>query len=149
MLWRDWISIHPMLRFNFNDSDYSKRVAKDFNTSYVTVQRLDYCWWTNCKAISIRPMLRFNATESADILKRIEIFQYILCYGSTAIEGFKFGFVFKFQYILCYGSTFTKFFLQINTTKFQYILCYGSTEENNPIISFVKKFQYILCYGST
>ena len=53
------ISIHLMLRFN-NLSKSSTGIRKDFNTSYVTVQR-----------------------REPDFIKKYEIFQYILCYGST------------------------------------------------------------------
>ena len=55
----------------------------DFNTSYVMVQR----------------KINLNGKDW------LRIFQYILCYGSTAfgaIQGFT---SLLFQYILCYGST--------------------------------------------
>ena len=57
---QNYISIHPMLRFNFNKTLF-KLVIEDFNTSYVTVQR------------KIRI---YNLGGNRK-------FQYILCYGST------------------------------------------------------------------
>ena len=54
--------------------------------------------------ISIHPMLRFNENKISGI-PLPNLFQYILCYGSTFISFF-FKFVLEgFQYILCYGST--------------------------------------------
>ena len=54
-----------------------------------------------------------------------------------------------FQYILCYGSTGSLYWKPRRERKFQYILCYGSTSSSFIIIKIIKKFQYILCYGST
>ena len=99
----------------------------DFNTSYVTVQRFP-------EEINCRPQLKF---------------QYILCYGSTAICGYAARLAYIFQYILCYGSTaFLRGGYDANSG-FQYILCYGSTCIYHPKILNVEIFQYILCYGST
>ena len=36
-----------------------------------------------------------------------------------------------FQYILCYGSTFEILLFAYSVNKFQYILCYGSTESKS------------------
>ena len=38
-------------------------------------------------------------------VKRLLLFQYILCYGSTLRKRLPFFIVKPFQYILCYGST--------------------------------------------
>ena len=43
-------------------------------------------------------------------------------------EDMDFTFEDLFQYILCYGSTFTRIDLALDVFKFQYILCYGSTQ---------------------
>ena len=54
-----------------------------------------------------------------------------------------------FQYILCYGST--PLYPRVSWAKqvFQYILCYGSTRKVRANLDKDKAFQYILCYGST
>ena len=49
-------------------------------------------------------MLRFNGMESAGD-ETDTAFQYILCYGSTAVQSAKSAHGRIFQYILCYGST--------------------------------------------
>ena len=54
------ISIHLMLRFNFNNAVHIPNINK----------------------ISIHLMLRFNAKEEKPVILLLE-FQYILCYGST------------------------------------------------------------------
>ena len=118
----------------------------NFNTSYVTVQRL-----------------------MSGIEQQVNEFQYILCYGSTTFPLWKLSGN-KFQYILCYGSTgkiatWRRSHLDFNTSyvtvqrvthcnslpicQFQYILCYGSTYVAVVCIRCRTWFQYILCYGST
>ena len=49
-------------------------------------------------------MLRFN-TEGILRLLSHQVFQYILCYGSTDVQFFFYSRISQFQYILCYGST--------------------------------------------
>ena len=96
-------------------------------------------------------MLRFNnALETK--YRVLNVFQYILCYGSTGSLYWKPRRERKFQYILCYGSTVnlpskSPLILKISIhpmlrfnsgqnvptqlpTAFQYILCYGSTISN-------------------
>ena len=120
--------------------------------------------------ISIHPMLRFNnALETK--YRVLNVFQYILCYGSTGSLYWKPRRERKFQYILCYGSTSSSFIIIKIIKKFQYILCYGSTvnlPSKSPLILKISihpmlrfnsgqnvptqlptAFQYILCYGST
>ena len=76
-------------------SDTIVSVLIDFNTSYVTVQLIDY----------------------PDIFIKNE-FQYILCYGSTGhIQEDKCKFII-FQYILCYGSTFWLLELELSYRNF-------------------------------
>ncbi len=78
---RNDISIHLMLWFNAHPSEIITYV-KDFNTSYVVVQR-----WILQRAliyfiISIHLMLWFN-TIVPFALSCFASFQYILCCGST------------------------------------------------------------------
>ena len=75
-----------------------------FNTSYVTVQLSDENGYPFYPKISIHLMLRFNSKKNTSV-NIISKFQYILCYGSTAIAGSNEQFLRVFQYILCYGST--------------------------------------------
>ena len=97
------ISIHPMLRFNVSGKKYIKG-ARYFNTSYVTVQ-LSFCIYIlYFFQISIHPMLRFNLILSFFSLLK-DLFQYILCYGSTVLFSPNPQNQNQFQYILCYGST--------------------------------------------
>ena len=49
-------------------------------------------------------MLWFNY-ENGEYLSDLTKFQYILCYGSTALTSLRSINFLKFQYILCYGST--------------------------------------------
>ena len=102
------ISIHPMLRFNF----------------------ICLCQKYAGNYISIHPMLRFNAKEEKPVFLLIE-FQYILCYGSTAVDRALIVKSTKFQYILCYGSTFFLVVRVGTRLSFQYILCYGSTDNHH------------------
>ena len=57
--------------------------------------------------ISIHLMLWFN-TSVFPVFGALGGFQYILCYGSTALETTNRVLNISFQYILCYGSTRTK-----------------------------------------
>ena len=100
----NFISIHPMLRFNPSYSQFLAFAGE----------------------ISIHPMLRFNGNTlvSSD---SVSTFQYILCYGSTNSVALFGLFILKFQYILCYGSTIVNLNDFKQCPEFQYILCYGST----------------------
>ena len=55
-------------------------------------------------------MLRFNFAKRLQA-SGFDIFQYILCYGSTVLEIAKYSAKGKFQYILCYGSTIIRKFI--------------------------------------
>ena len=74
-----------------------------FNTSYVSVQ--EYL----CLSVSDKNM-----------------FQYILCVGSSFARKFQTSPNLKFQYILCVGSSIIKGEIMIKQKLFQYILCVGS-----------------------
>ena len=76
------ISIHPMLRFNYDSKNsYCTSYAISihpmlrFNVTSTLV-------FKNLSKISIHPMLRFNRYNLNFLEQRIK-FQYILCYGST------------------------------------------------------------------
>ena len=77
-----------------------------------------------------------------------ELFQYILCYGSTAFMAF-WLFIrknFNTSYVMVQPSK-KKYPISINV--FQYILCCGSTVSSSIIWEILFRFQYILCCGST
>ena len=100
----EWISIHPMLRFNPKKESvclvckefqyilcYGSTIYLvifllqyiDFNTSYVTVQRVQFLlivlfvFYFNTSYVTVQHYA-FNPNN-----KVAEVFQYILCYGST------------------------------------------------------------------
>ena len=125
--WLNKISIHPMLRFNFQGKKHTFPKIKRFQYilcygSTFWTQR----WKCYYDLISIHPMLRFNAERMTRFMPYIK-FQYILCYGSTLRENSKLNSHIRFQYILCYGSTLFCFLVLFGYETFQYILCYGST----------------------
>ena len=115
-------------------------------------------------------MLRFNPVFL--FLKSIyNVFQYILCYGSTLnlLSLFFYHLYFntsyvtvQLPYILEYRGL-SKYFntsyvtvqlkkcikTQNGREEFQYILCYGSTIMAASMPEVKITFQYILCYGST
>ena len=115
-------------------------------------------------------MLRFNIKVQAKREFK-QIFQYILCCGSTQDGVTYIDSLLRFQYILCCGSTPTiklpkikknnfntsyvavqllpDNFFDMIIIEFQYILCCGSTLKGNKEIDIVYVFQYILCCGST
>ena len=163
------ISIHLMLRFNFNPSTGSYlrtafqyilcygstffctafyRGRKHFNTSYVTVQLIPTHNKNPPKNISIHLMLRFNNSKYLRIIPKYKISIHLMLRFNTDISPVFCNF-FKFQYILCYGSTPCLNQYKILIAIFQYILCYGSTPWLPYPQHFLRQFQYILCYGST
>ena len=82
----------------------SQIFQRNFNTSYVVVQR---CWCYDQYGyvfISIHLMLWFNAKGDV-ISSMFLVFQYILCCGSTQETVTVFDKNVEFQYILCCGST--------------------------------------------
>ena len=154
------ISIHLMLWFN---PDFSKSYSVvlgfqyilcygstiptffitiliiNFNTSYVMVQPHSGAGVKLLHFISIHLMLWFNFVKTNSAPK-IEIFQYILCYGSTRSPRVPWRAVLEFQYILCYGSTGISKNGLVTLIIFQYILCYGSTTVPNVSGLFLKDF---------
>ena len=144
-----YISIHPMLRFNFLKFVCNK--LGFFSFQYILcygstscIQKIGHefikfqyilCYGstnanttraTATNKISIHPMLRFNVIISHQLQCK-KGFQYILCYGSTAVSICSRSINPTFQYILCYGSTAFRARRRVRGMEFQYILCYGST----------------------
>ena len=141
----------------------------NFNTSYVTVQRVGKPFRTKHNSISIHPMLRFNCLGRW-IVQGIRAFQYILCYGSTSwiwnvLKSPKY---FNTSYVTVQPCRFCNFsdLLQNFNTSYVTVQRGGIPTLDNPegisihpMLRFNKKlaeirkaateFQYILCYGST
>ena len=134
-----------MLRFIIFIRKSSKAV-KHFNTSHVTVYPVRNCLLGLAKLISIHPMLRFIDKELRT--ERIDpIFQYIPCYGLSAV-ALDFCIVrYIFQYIPCYGLSGASAAGWSPGSEFQYIPCYGLSCGNDREWSNRMLFQYIPCYG--
>ena len=100
-----YISIHPMLRFNCHTFCPVDRINNNFNTSYVTVQplgepeKVSENSYFNTSYVTVQHFLKTNilslgknfntsyvtVQHSLVLLDEChnDIFQYILCYGST------------------------------------------------------------------
>ena len=119
-----------MLRFIIFIRKSSKAV-KHFNTSHVTVYPVRNCLLGLAKLISIHPMLRFIDKELRT--ERIDpIFQYIPCYGLSAV-ALDFCIVrYIFQYIPCYGLSGASAAGWSPGSEFQYIPCYGLSKSDSP-----------------
>ena len=120
------ISIHLMLRFNFN--------------------ALFFIHYLFC--ISIHLMLRFNIAIACESYRK-EQFQYILCCGSTYFYILQPKRQKGFQYILCCGSTLLWLLLYILNTYISIHLMLRFNEGETLISALELVFQYILCCGST
>ena len=101
------------------------RIIKNFNTSYVSVQE-----------------------KSSKRGSPLFLFQYILCVGSSLLDGKVDLEQTKFQYILCVGSRFKSACVIDCYIAFQYILCVGSSPTFPFAFCSLLLFQYILCVGS-
>ena len=120
------ISIHPMLRFNISRNIWLKDKEKHFNTSYVTVQRTLLKTIKIYNIISIHPMLRFNLAILNTIMNNSIISIHpMLRFNKSQISP-----VLLIRYISIHPML-----------RFNYV---HKGEKKNG-----KKFQYILCYGST
>ena len=84
-------------------TNYKKNYS--FNTSYVSVQAGDQLEFKESESVSIHPMFRFKLELLEDDLELLELFQYILCFGSSTPSYILERLSQEFQYILCFGSS--------------------------------------------
>ena len=146
---------------------YEGRKVLGFNTSHVTLYRLDEneSYWSlvfqyiSCYSLSVVEIQK---------LFKLKGFQYISCYSLSedvrerdwwnlvsihlmllfiAMDKYGISLTDSFQYISCYSLSLAEWIDYVNAIKFQYISCYSLSLFKVGQIVKCRLFQYISCYS--